>query len=115
MPDMDHDQPEEIIDHKLQLELTQYTLETLKTKYSEELERQPILQQMARKWELHAALPETENSMPEESKRVYLDLLKKQRKWLLSKNNAEQLLDEDIVRKHLVRLDLEEEKLRFSS
>lgn len=113
MPDPDHDEPEEIVDHKLQLELTQYTLEILKTKYGEELGRQPVLQQMASKWELHATLPETENSMPDESKRVYLDLLKKQRKWLLSKNNTEQLLDEDIIRKHLLKLDLEEEKLRF--
>lgn len=32
-------------------------------------------------------------------------------KWLLKKNKQEQTLDEEIVRKHLRYLDIEEEKL----
>ncbi len=44
---------------------------------------------------------------------VYLDILKQQRKWLLNKNKLHERLDEDIIRKHLQHVDLEEEKLKF--
>jgi CPA1 family monovalent cation:H+ antiporter len=51
--------------------------------------------------------------MAEECKVVYLDILNRQRQWLLLKNKSEMAIDEDIIRRHLYYLDLEEEKLRF--
>ena len=42
---------------------------------------------------------------------IYLDIINQQREWLISKNREEILLDEEIIRKHLKMLDLQEEKL----
>ncbi|WP_316931429.1 hypothetical protein [Chryseobacterium sp. UNC8MFCol] len=49
------------------------------------------------------------------SKNLYIDLLEFQRRWLLKKNAEYKDLDEDIIKKHLMRLDLEEERLQYSS
>lgn len=46
-----------------------------------------------------------------EYREIYLDIINQQREWLISKNREEILLDEEIVRKHLKMLDLQEEKL----
>ena len=48
-----------------------------------------------------------------EFKKIYGDILNRQREWLFNKNKEDKTLDEEIIRKHLLRLDLEEEKLRF--
>lgn len=44
---------------------------------------------------------------------IYRDILDYQRNWLLVKNKDDTQLDEAIIRKHLVRLDLEEERLFY--
>ncbi|MFC0183135.1 hypothetical protein ACFFJX_11425 [Pseudarcicella hirudinis] len=67
---------------------------------------------MALKWENNSRLAD-DVLMAEECKAVYLDILNQQRIWLHDKNKAEETLDEEIIRKHLQHLDLEEEKLRF--
>jgi len=46
-----------------------------------------------------------------EYREIYLDIINQQREWLISKNREEILLDEEIIRKHLKMLDLQEEKL----
>ncbi|WP_153801048.1 Na+/H+ antiporter [Foetidibacter luteolus] len=113
MEDPDKTLTEEEAEQQLQKQLSQYALQQLKDAYSEQLNSHTVLQQMAQKWEHHATSIETESILNEECKMVCLALLKKQRLWLLAKNKEEQSLDEEIVRKHLVRLDLEEEKLRY--
>jgi CPA1 family monovalent cation:H+ antiporter len=67
---------------------------------------------MEKKWQDSSILAEN-IVMAEACKVIYLDILSQQRQWLLNKNKQEVHLDEDIIRKHLVSLDLEEEKLRF--
>jgi len=113
MPDPDQSVSDEELSLRIELELTQYALEQLKVKFGDQLKSQPLLQQIAGKWERNLSLSENDTRMPEESKRVYRHLLNMQRKWLLSKNKTEQTLNEEIIREHLVRLDLEEEKLRY--
>lgn len=44
---------------------------------------------------------------------IYLDLLNKQRQWLRQKNKEDRSLDEDIIRRQMHYLDIEEEKLRY--
>ena len=51
--------------------------------------------------------------MPAEAKTIYLDILDQQRRWLLNKNEADPHFDEDLIRKHLQQIDIEEEKLKF--
>jgi CPA1 family monovalent cation:H+ antiporter len=112
MPDLDQTLPEEEVEQLLRKQLAQHALQCLKTQYSEQLSHQPFLQQLARKWEMKDALID-DADMAKEGKAVYLDILDQQRQWLLSKNCQEGRLDEEIIRKYLKYLDLEEEKLQF--
>lgn len=112
MKDPDYTLPEDEIYNQIKRELADHALNHLKSTYSNELERQPILQQIARKWEDIHVNNEDNILMSDETKVVYLNLLEHQRKWLLDKNQ-EEILDEEIIRRHLLYLDLEEEKLQF--
>ncbi|HSC40310.1 MAG TPA: Na+/H+ antiporter [Chitinophagaceae bacterium] len=112
MPDFGDTLPEDEAESLLRKQLAEHALQHLRNNYSEQLQTQPVLQQMARKWESSSLLID-DVQMAAESKAVYLDILNQQRQLLLTKNKAEQMLDEEIVRKHLQLLDLEEEKLRF--
>jgi len=113
MPEMDQTQTEEEADDHIRKELAVLALLHLKNNYGEQLNTQYALQQMARKWEHHSLETEDHTDMAEESKIAYRDILNRQRQWLLSANKVEKNLDEEIIRKHLLYLDLEEEKLRF--
>ncbi|WP_316769979.1 Na+/H+ antiporter [Pedobacter frigiditerrae] len=111
-PHIESDLPEDEIYHHIRKELADHALSHLRTNYSEQLENDPVLQQMARKWEDAGRLAD-DVVMAEACKAIYIEILGKQREWLHNRNNEEATLDEDIVRKHLLNLDLEEEKLRF--
>jgi Na+/H+ antiporter len=112
LPDLDHPVTDEEAETEIRRQLAEHALLHLNNKYSEELRRQPFLRQMASKWEEKSLL--TDHSLfPEEVRDVYLDILDQQRKWLLTKNINEETLNEEIIRKHLKYLDLEEEKLLF--
>jgi len=111
LPAFDDELPEDEVYHSLRKQLAEQALLVLKNKYSDEIDSHPALQQMVVKWEA-SQLPD-EVLLAEESKVIYLDIINHQRKWLHDKNIAERTLDEDIIRKHLRHLDIEEEKLRF--
>ena len=55
----------------------------------------------------------TDESIEEDLKVIYLDLLNQQRQWLIDKNREDQSLDESIIRRQMHYLDIEEEKLRY--
>lgn len=112
MKDPDYTKPEDEIYNQIKRELADHALNHLKSTYSNELERQPILQQIARKWEDIHVNTDDNILMSDETKIIYLNLLEHQRNWLLDKNH-EEILDEEIIRRHLLYLDLEEEKLQF--
>lgn len=106
------DIPEDKIYHVIKKELTAHGLSHLQANYSQQLQYHPVLQQIAKKWEHHDTQID-EIEMVEDSKIIYLDILAHQRQWLLKKNAEDPDLDEDIIRKHLRFLDMEEEKLEF--
>lgn len=112
LPNIDQELPEEEVYHTLRKQLADHAVLHLQTTYNEQLASDPVLQQMERKWQDTSRLAE-DVTMAEACKVIYLDILGKQRQWLLAKNNEEATLNEDIVRRHLVNLDLEEEKLRY--
>ncbi|TPG45115.1 Na+/H+ antiporter [Flavobacterium pectinovorum] len=111
IPDPDYTIPDDEVYHKIKRELVNHALNHLKNNYSAELERQPLLQQIAYKWEEQNGNTD-DILMSGEAKVVYLNLLEHQRNWLLNRNK-EEILDEEIIRKHLLYLDLEEEKMQF--
>jgi CPA1 family monovalent cation:H+ antiporter len=103
--------PEEEADLFVQKQLATNALQHLNDRYSVQLADHPFLQQLAAKW--HSARNEQADPViSAESKSIYLDVLDRQRQWLLSKE-ADAVLDEQIIRKYLTRIDLEEEKLRL--
>jgi Na+/H+ antiporter len=93
-------------------QMTRHALNYLNVHYSEQLDKQPMLRQMASKWQ-DSDHSEDGMLMIGEFKVVYLDLLNQQRKWLINKNKEDGDMDEEIIRRHLLYLDLEEEKLHF--
>lgn len=110
--DPDYIMPEEELYNKLRNMMSQHALEHLKSNYKKQLSTHNSLQQIAQKWESSGTAIQ-EAVMNEESKAVYRDLLNHQREWLLEKNKEKQSLDEEIVRRLLLYLDLEEEKLLY--
>ncbi|PWB24173.1 Na+/H+ antiporter [Flavobacterium sp. HTF] len=112
MSDPDQVAPEEETELLIRQQLAEKALEHLHSNYSELLEKQPSLQQLARKWEDNKKMA-NDATMAEECKVVYLEILSEQRIWLLNKNKEEETLNEEIIRKQLQYLDLEEERLRY--
>lgn len=112
LPNLDKAISEDEVYHTIRKQLAEHALLHLKTNYMEQINNQPVLQQMAHKWEQTQTIAGDE-LMAQECKIVYLDILNQQRQWLHQKNNDEKMLDEEIIRKHLRYLDLEEEKLQF--
>ncbi|MEP6928403.1 MAG: cation:proton antiporter, partial [Flavobacterium sp.] len=104
--------PVEETEIQIRRELAEKALQHLHTNYSELLHEEPALQQLASKWE-HNRQMTTDVAMAEECKVVYLEILSEQRTWLINRNKADASLNEEIIRKQLRYLDLEEERLRY--
>jgi len=102
---------EEEIHTIINQQLAEIALKNLNENYTEQLKILPLLQQMAAKWEAGTHLGD-DAKMTVEIKHIYHEILNEQRKWLIQKNKNYELLDEAIIRKHLHRVDMEEERLR---
>lgn len=98
--------------NNIRQELAVYAVHYLKTNYNEEIEHNIQLQHLIQKWEQHSNVIDDE-SIGNDLKVIYLDLLNKQRQWLIDKNKEDQTLDESIIRRQMHYLDIEEEKLRY--
>jgi monovalent cation/hydrogen antiporter len=112
VPDPDYIMPDEDMYNKIRRELSAQALGYIKDNCSVKLKNEPTLKQLANKWE---EIEESETNAPVmsvQAKSVYRHILNKQREWLLEKNK-EQNVDEEIIRRHLLYLDLEEEKLEL--
>lgn len=71
------------------------------------------LQQISTQWsEIHPGHPQIEIQI--ERKEIHLNILERQRQWLLNKNKADNEIDEEVIRKFLRQIDLEEEKVKSS-
>ncbi|MES2485910.1 MAG: Na+/H+ antiporter, partial [Bacteroidota bacterium] len=110
IPDPDYIMPDDEMYNKVRRHLSTQALAYIKENYSAQLESQLVLQQIAAKWEGSQLSEANEAVMDNEAKEVYRDVLNKQREWLIAKNKGYNI-DEEIVRKHLLYLDIEEEKL----
>lgn len=53
------------------------------------------------------------HKLSEDTKEIYFKTLEEQRKWLREENKRNQKIDEEIIRNYLLKLDLEEERLRI--
>ncbi|GAA4470189.1 Na+/H+ antiporter [Nemorincola caseinilytica] len=112
MPDPDHTRPEEDVDHEIGRQVADHALQHLNSKYGDLVRTHQTIQQMALKLE-GARLLTDDTRVTEEFKHIYRDVLEQQRQWLIARNTEDKTIDEDLIRKHLSRIDLEEEKLRY--
>jgi len=104
--------PEHEADEFIKTALAQHSLKHLTKKYEDQLNTNAAVQQIAEKCRLKN-LYNLSPVMSAEVKTIYLELLEEQRQWLLKKNQSDPHFDEDIIRKYLHQLDIEEEKFRF--
>lgn len=97
----------------IQHQLAEFALLHLESNYGKDLDEQPVLQKVANKWRDSKALTE-QTEMNTDCKIIYLNVLSEQRKWLIKKNMQEAQVDENVIRRHLHHLDMEEEKIRYT-
>jgi CPA1 family monovalent cation:H+ antiporter len=97
----------------LRKKLAYYSLQLLDGEGKQTLENNRPLQQLRERF-ANDQLPQDENVnvLHEDYRRVYLQLLEKQRAVLHELNKKDEL-DDEVIRKYLTMLDLEEEKLRM--
>lgn len=97
----------------LRKKLSLYSLQFLDDQHKTELEHNRPLQQLRERF-ASDQLPQDDSSgvWHEDYRRIYLQLLDIQRD-VLHKLNKKNELDDEIIRKYLTMLDLEEEKLRM--
>ena len=98
--------------NNIRQELAEFATDYLKKNYSDQVKSNTSLQHLILKWEQHSNGIDDE-SIGEDLKVIYLDLLHQQRHWLINKNREDQSLDESIIRRQMHYLDIEEEKLRY--
>ena len=103
--------PEEETEACIRVALARESLSYLEEHYPGDLKNSPVLQQLADQWQIDI---ETKGAAhyPEPARRIYREMLERQRRWLLDKNRKEQRLDEETVRRFLHHIDMEEEKLK---
>ncbi|CAA7197172.1 Sodium, potassium, lithium and rubidium/H(+) antiporter [Chryseobacterium potabilaquae] len=109
LPDYDDHLPNDEADEMIKRELAKLTIMHLNEKYREDLEKSIFLQQIHEKWK--SKIEESDQLLSLEVKLIYLDILNEQRKWLIAQNyEKDRHFDEDLIRKHIMKIDLEEER-----
>lgn len=99
-------------DKEIQRRLAAQSLQYLQNKCSLEMQSHPYVLQLIKKWE-HSNQLLNDEKLQHKYQSAYLKLLDEQRGWL-REWNKEFDLEEEIIRKYLMRIDLEEAKIRLS-
>lgn len=95
---------------RVKKQLLEHSIRIVNEKYSQHLAAKPLLADTVKHWEEKLKIPD-EELMDAGHKNIYLELLEQQRIFLI-KMNKDLSLDEDVVRRHLYLIDLEEERIR---
>lgn len=97
-------------DKELRNDLLSFSLKTVRTEYADHLNENIMFQRIAEHWEEKIAMTDEHQLSPLQRK-AYIDFLDKQRRFLLEKN-LDPNLNEDLVRRELFLIDMEEERLK---
>ncbi|WP_234110053.1 Na+/H+ antiporter [Chryseobacterium sp. R2A-55] len=114
LEDRDFIKPEKQIDNEIRHELAKIAIAKVRKDYQNQLEQFPALAEQLQIWENRVNSSEIIFNY-DEYRDINTAILEEQRKWLIAKNRSELLLDEEIIRRHLRLLDLQEEKLNLGS
>ncbi|MBK1896274.1 Na+/H+ antiporter [Chryseobacterium paridis] len=112
MPSFKDHLPDDEADELIKRQMAQYTLEHITKNYGEMLKTSPFLQNIHDKWQGKIG-DDAQIKISPEVKLAYIDILNEQRLWLIDQNHGNQY-DEDVIRKHLMRIDLEEERIKYT-
>lgn len=112
--DRDFVRSEKEIDYEIQNDLAQVAIDKIRNDYAHKIESFPALKDQLQFYENRLSSSEIIINY-NEYRNIYIDILEAQRRWLIAKNREELLLDEEIIRKHLRLLDLQEEKMSMRS
>lgn len=111
LPDFKDYLPEDEAVRHIKKGLAESTMQHLDRKYSEHVANDIHLQQIATKWQ--GVIHDTSEKEPSvENRKIYADIFEQQRLWLLNKNKTDDKIDEEVIRKFLHMIDLEEEKIK---
>ncbi len=110
LPDFNDHMPEEEADKILREELARESLRYVEKQYSTELEDNVHLQKLVSRWRNQLESDEKAIDL-ENIKSIYRDVLDRQRELLLH-NKKQRRIDEEIIRRYLRQIDLEEEKIK---
>lgn len=104
--------PEEETEAMIRETLARASLNYLTQYHSAELEQSFHLQKLAHQWK-NQLQPEESALLPGHIRSIYMNILEQQRQLLLQKNKNEKRIEEEIIRRYLYQIDLEEEKLNM--
>lgn len=110
--DRDFTRSEKEVDYEIQSELAKVAINKIRSDYWHKIESFPALKDQLQHFENRLSSTEIIINY-DEYRAIYVDILQTQRIWLISRNREELLLDEEIIRKHLRLLDLQEEKMNI--
>ncbi|MBC7556903.1 MAG: Na+/H+ antiporter [Chryseobacterium sp.] len=111
--DRDFVKSEKEIDYEIRSELAKIAVDKLYKDYPQKINKYPALKEQLETWERRQNSSEIIVNY-DEYQRIYSDIIATQRAWLIHKNRNELLLNEEIIKKHIRLLDLQEEKLKIS-
>lgn len=96
---------------KIRKEILTHSSKLIQEKFGDRIKEEKELNEYLKKWQ------DNNDDLPleftKEKKTFYLELLNQQRKLLLYLNASEHKIDEDLIRKYLKKIDLEEEKINM--
>ena len=111
LPEFDDHLPENETEKFILKELAKNSLEYINSNYKSEIENNRTLRHYVSHWE--ERLESEENmKVPDHIRDIYLNVLEQKRKLLFKINNENPKINEDIIRKFILRIDLEEERIK---
>lgn len=111
LPNYGDHHDDEVAEKILKKGLADNALRYLNAKHADELKGNEHIQQLALTWERKGKI-DVEPETLKGNKKIHLALLEEQRQWLLATNKTEHKIDEEVIRKFLYAIDLEEEKIK---
>ncbi len=106
-----HNQNEEQSRQKVKQGLRQHVYNFLQNKYNNELHGHEGMEKMLKHWEQRTKAAD-DSWLNEKTKPIFIELIQSQRQFL-SELNKDNSIDEDIIRRHIYQLDLEEERVKI--
>lgn len=103
---------DEDADNHIKRGIARHTLDHIKENHNALFLRSHFLQQIHEKWQGKID-DDADVQLSPEVREAYLDVLNEQRMWLIGQNHDNIDLNEDVIRKHLMKIDLEEERIRL--